>query len=179
MELEIFEQPACGKKGKDKQTVFERHNQVERLKEWALKQNNIKFTGYPYELPDSLESSEESSETTAPAQQPQQQTPTSRPQVTVTTADELTRRVEKIMEQDLGDTFSHLSPLAKQEFKIKGEKTARAIRTLLSKTTLKVKKVFELIVAWLKLLPGVNRFFLEQEAKIKTDRIIELHSEYR
>jgi hypothetical protein len=37
-------------KGKDKQTVFERHNQVERLKEWALKQNNIKFTGYPYEL---------------------------------------------------------------------------------------------------------------------------------
>jgi hypothetical protein len=133
----------------------------------------------PVELPDSLESSEESSETTAPAQQPQQQTPTSRPQVTVTTADELTRRVEKIMEQDLGDTFSHLSPLAKQEFKIKGEKTARAIRTLLSKTTLKVKKVFELIVAWLKLLPGVNRFFLEQEAKIKTDRIIELHSEYR
>jgi hypothetical protein len=27
---------------------------------------------------------------------------------------------------------------------------------------------------WLKLLPGVNRFFLEQEAKIKTDRIIHL-----
>lgn len=37
-------------KGKDKQTVFERHNQIERLKEWVLGQKTIKFTGYPYEL---------------------------------------------------------------------------------------------------------------------------------
>lgn len=35
---------------KDRLTVFERHNQIERLKDWALAQNNIKFVGYPYEL---------------------------------------------------------------------------------------------------------------------------------
>jgi hypothetical protein len=38
------------RKGKDKQTVFERHNLVERLKEWVLKQPTVKFKGYPYEL---------------------------------------------------------------------------------------------------------------------------------
>jgi len=38
------------RKGKDKKTVFERHDQIERLKDWVLKQNKIKFTGYPYEL---------------------------------------------------------------------------------------------------------------------------------
>lgn len=38
------------RKGKDKQTVFERHGQVERLKDWVLGQKSVKFNGYPYEL---------------------------------------------------------------------------------------------------------------------------------
>lgn len=38
------------RKGKDKQTVFERHGQVERLKDWVVKQKSVKFNGYPYEL---------------------------------------------------------------------------------------------------------------------------------
>lgn len=37
-------------KGKDKKTVFERHNQVERLMEWVKSKPSVKFTGYPYEL---------------------------------------------------------------------------------------------------------------------------------
>lgn len=38
------------RKGKDQQTVFERHGQVERLKDWVLSQKSVKFNGYPYEL---------------------------------------------------------------------------------------------------------------------------------
>lgn len=41
---------ATSRTGKDKQTVFERHGQTERLKDWVLTQNTVKFTGYPYEL---------------------------------------------------------------------------------------------------------------------------------
>lgn len=89
--------------------------------------------------------------------------------------DELMARVEKILEEDLGDAYGRLSPIAKQEFKIKGEQTATKIRQLMRGTSLKVKKIFKLILDWLKMLPGINRFFLEQEAKIKTDRLIELH----
>lgn len=38
------------RKGRDKQTVFERHGQVARLTEWVMNQKTVKFNGYPYEL---------------------------------------------------------------------------------------------------------------------------------
>lgn len=88
--------------------------------------------------------------------------------------DATTRQVEKIMEAGLKDAFQALTPMQKQEFKIKGEATARNIRDLLRGAHVKVKKIFRLLLQWLKFLPGVNRFFLEQEAKIKADKIIAL-----
>jgi len=39
---------------------------------------------------------------------------------------------------------------------------------------IKARKVLHLIRDWLKIIPGINKYFLEQEAKIKTDKIIEL-----
>ncbi|MEK7213198.1 MAG: hypothetical protein AAB678_02050 [Patescibacteria group bacterium] len=88
--------------------------------------------------------------------------------------DELEVRIEKIMEDGLTDAYSRLSPIARQEFKLRGEQTANKIHELLQATKVKVKKIFQLLLEWLKMLPGVNHFFLEQEAKIKTDRIIAL-----
>lgn len=89
--------------------------------------------------------------------------------------DEVTVRIEKILEDGVGDAYSRLSPVAKQEFKLKGEQTSRKIRDLLKSSHLHIKKIFRLILEWLKMLPDINRFFLEQEAKIKADRIISLH----
>jgi hypothetical protein len=40
-----------------------------------------------------------------------------------------------------------------------------------------IKKIRNLIIRWLRVIPGVNRYFLEQEAKIKTDRISEMKSD--
>lgn len=91
--------------------------------------------------------------------------------------DEVTLKIERLLEDGVGDAYARLSPIAREEFKLKGEETARTIRDLLKSTRLKVKKIFRLIMEWLQLLPGVNRFFLEQEAKIKTDRIIALHKQ--
>ncbi len=88
--------------------------------------------------------------------------------------DEVTIKIEKILENGLSESYQRLSPVAQQEFKLKGEQAAVKIRELLGATHVKVKKIFRLILDWLKMLPGVNRFFLEQEAKIKTDRIIAL-----
>ena len=88
--------------------------------------------------------------------------------------DEITVKVEKIMEQGLNDAYERLSPIAKQEFKIKGEETALKIRQLLKSTHVKVKKILKLLLEWLRMLPGVNRFFLEQEAKIKAEKIFAL-----
>lgn len=88
--------------------------------------------------------------------------------------DELTVQIEKIMEEGLADVFRELTPTQKQEFKRKGEQTANQIRLLYNKTNIKVKKLFHLLLDWLKFLPGINRFFLEQEAKIKADKMIAL-----
>ncbi|MDO8626590.1 MAG: hypothetical protein Q7K39_04040 [Candidatus Magasanikbacteria bacterium] len=88
--------------------------------------------------------------------------------------DETTVKIEKILEDGVGEAYSRLSPVAKQEFKLKGEEVAFKIRELLSTGHTQVKKIFRLILEWLKMLPGINRFFLEQEAKIKTDRVLSL-----
>jgi hypothetical protein len=89
--------------------------------------------------------------------------------------DEITVKIEKVMEEGLNDAFQRLSPVAQQEFKLRGEQTASKIRELLNSTHIKVKNILRLILEWLKMLPGINKFFLEQEAKIKTDKIIALH----
>jgi hypothetical protein len=61
-----------------------------------------------------------------------------------------------------------------QEFKKSGEETVKKINNLLDKTKIKAGKIIDLIRAWLRLIPGINRFFLEQEAKIKADKIIKV-----
>ena len=92
--------------------------------------------------------------------------------------DEITVKVEQIMEDGLADVFRELTPIQQQEFKIKGEETAFKIRQLLTSAKVKVKSIFRLILEWLKLLPGVNLFFLEQEAKIRADKIMALKEQY-
>lgn len=88
--------------------------------------------------------------------------------------DKITIQVEKIMEAGLQDAYKEMSLVQQQEFKIKGEKTAMEIRDLFRAGKIKIKKIIKLLISWLRLLPGVNKFFLEQEAKIKADKIIAL-----
>lgn len=88
--------------------------------------------------------------------------------------DELTKKVEKIMSDGLEEAYSKMPPVVQQEFKLKGEQTAGKIRELLKATKIHAKKIFRLILEWLSLMPNINKFFLEQEAKIKTDKIISL-----
>jgi hypothetical protein len=88
--------------------------------------------------------------------------------------DKFTVEIEHIMAEGLEEAYRELPIIEQQKFKIKGEETALKIRQLLKATHLKVKKIFRLLLDWLRMLPGINRFFLEQEAKIKADKIIAL-----
>lgn len=80
--------------------------------------------------------------------------------------------IEKIMEENMQEIYRQIPDEAKQKFRIEGERTAGEIQTLMRNFKATTKKVLELIRNWLKLIPGINRYFLEQEAKIKADRII-------
>ncbi len=88
--------------------------------------------------------------------------------------DELLEDIEDILEDDLEEVFATLPPDSKEEFKHEGEETAHDIREIVDKPKFSDRSIFQLIKKWLRMIPGVNRFFLEQEAKIKTDEIVDL-----
>jgi hypothetical protein len=85
------------------------------------------------------------------------------------------KKVEKILEIDLAAIYNSLTPEKKVEFKVAGERAAREITGLLAEATVQVKKIIEIIINWLKIVPGINKFFVEQEAKIKADEILKLN----
>lgn len=84
-------------------------------------------------------------------------------------------QLEEILSAGLEDIYQDLPPEAKQIFKVKGEQAAGKIQLLLQGAKVKINEILEVIRGWLLVIPGVNRFFLEQEAKIKTDKIISWH----
>jgi len=154
----------------EKQLLNMEDNQAEQAGDFVVKENK--------------ESAESKKETLSPKKENQSKPETEKkpffkkPRIVSVAVPKLrdatTVRVEKIMEEGLREAYEKMSPIAKQEFKIKGEETAEKIGQLLKKTHVKVRKIFTLIFEWLKMIPGVNYFFLEQEAKIKADRILAL-----
>ncbi|HPI67102.1 MAG TPA: hypothetical protein PKZ16_00960 [bacterium] len=86
----------------------------------------------------------------------------------------LHQNIEAVLEEDLGDLYFSLSPEKQKIFKAEGEQTAKKIIELIETAKITFRRVFNLIKKWLKIIPGLNRFFVEQEAKIKADRILEI-----
>lgn len=87
--------------------------------------------------------------------------------------------IENLMTKDLGEVYQRLSPEDQQKFKAKGEEVAQEIDSLMQRAKLTAKRVLHLIRSWLKFLPGVNKFFLEQEAKIKAEEIVHYARRHR
>lgn len=83
-------------------------------------------------------------------------------------------KIEQVMSAGLTEAYTNMDPTSRNKFKLAGEQTAREINRLLSESRVRVSTIINLIKNWLKLIPGVNKFFLEQEAKIKTDAILQL-----
>lgn len=88
--------------------------------------------------------------------------------------DEIVIEVEKILEEGIGPFYASLPPEAKTVFKKRGEEVASQIAEMVRHLHLRVRKVVKLIADWLRTIPGVNRYFLEQEAKIKADMLQQL-----
>lgn len=89
--------------------------------------------------------------------------------------DPVTKEVEEILSEDLGPFYAKLTPKEQKVFRAEGERAASKIRVMLEHVKVKTRSLIDIIRKWLHLLPGINRFFLEQEAKIKADRVMALH----
>ncbi|MDO8617777.1 MAG: hypothetical protein Q7N87_02740 [Candidatus Uhrbacteria bacterium] len=88
--------------------------------------------------------------------------------------DDVTVEVEKILEEGLQTYYNAMPEMARARFRGKGVEVSVQIANMVRVFHLQAKKVLKLIRDWLLTIPGVNKFFLEQEAKIKTDRLAEL-----
>lgn len=88
----------------------------------------------------------------------------------------LEKKIESILEKDLEELYMSMPDDKKQEFKEKGEETAGKINVLLKGVKIQVGKIINLIADWLNIIPRVNKFFIKQTAKIKTDEILDLSS---
>jgi len=82
--------------------------------------------------------------------------------------------IDNILSEGLNEIFLKMPAADQAAFKKKGEETVTKINFLLNQAKIKISKIVDLIRRWLKLIPGVNKFFLEQEAKIKADKIVRL-----
>lgn len=99
------------------------------------------------------------------------------PQPVVSEKDEELLMIENILSEDVLAIYSQLSAGRKQAFKQKGEETALKIKVMLMQAKIRAHEIFELIKNWLKMLPKISVYFLEQEAKIKTDKVLQLKKE--
>lgn len=86
---------------------------------------------------------------------------------------EVVKKIESYLEEGLGDEYTALDSARRREFKQKGEATAAAIADLVFRAKISFRKIFALIHGWLALLPGINKLFLEQESKIRADRVVQ------
>ena len=83
-------------------------------------------------------------------------------------------QIDAILSDGLTDIYLSLPPKKQAEFRAGGEEAVKKIGGLLGQTKVKIKQIVDIIKRWLTVIPGINKFFLEQEAKIKADKIIKL-----
>lgn len=99
------------------------------------------------------------------------------PPAVVAQKDFVTKEIEAILTKDLEKTYLEMPANLQLKFKDKGEEVTLKIRSLMARAGDKAREILELIKSWLKLIPEISNFFLEQEAKIKTDEILKIAEE--
>lgn len=96
------------------------------------------------------------------------------PAVIAVPPDKVAEDVQKILEDGLEEAIVTMPEDAKQRFLQKGKEIGTIVSDMVRHYKVEVKRVLSMLKEWLTAIPGINKFFLEKEAKIKTDRILEL-----
>lgn len=87
------------------------------------------------------------------------------------------KKIETILEEDVEEMFAHMDQATQILFEQKGEEAISKIEQLIATTKATARNLYKIIRNWLKIIPGVNKFFLEQASKLKTDKLIKLAQE--
>ncbi len=109
-------------------------------------------------------------------------------QVEAGAKDQLVKEIERVMSEglveidpktkQLSGLFTELPPDRQTLLKQEGERIARDFDEMLKSGKLNLEEVHMDIKQWLKIIPGVNRPWLEQQATITKDEIANIYKEY-
>ncbi|MEK7183822.1 MAG: hypothetical protein AAB776_04280 [Patescibacteria group bacterium] len=91
--------------------------------------------------------------------------------------DPLLTQIEGILSENLGEIYSQLPEDKREAFRLKGEEVAGKIHEMMTTAKIKVHKILKLVSDWLGMIPGVNVYFLRQEAKLKLDKLMDYSEE--
>lgn len=133
---------------------------VEKVRE-ALEQHGSRFEQHP-EVPAQVRETPSALPPSAPMPIP------------IGAEQEQLQRIESVLSEGLHDIFVALPPVEQQKFKVAGEQAAREVQGLLGQVKVQVGKIIDVLRRWLGTLPGVNKYFVEQEAKIKAQKLVGL-----
>ncbi|OGY88134.1 MAG: hypothetical protein A2458_02945 [Candidatus Kerfeldbacteria bacterium RIFOXYC2_FULL_38_9] len=82
--------------------------------------------------------------------------------------------IEEILANGLTEIYQTMTLPEQQEFRARGEEASSKIELMLEQFKATARKVLDVIRMWLASIPRVNKHFLEQESKLKTDEIMKL-----
>lgn len=89
------------------------------------------------------------------------------------------KAVEQVLEEGMEDVYAKMDASHKQKFNKEGDRVAGLVAEMVRRAKVKSREVLKLITGWLRIIPHVNRFYLDQEAKLKTDKILALGEKAR
>lgn len=133
---------------------------VEKVRE-VLEQHGEKFESKPAEEAEKFELPSQASVLAQPVMP-----------LPITEEEKRVQEVEQILSEGLHELFASLPPAEQQKFKVEGEKAAREVAGLLGQVKVKIDQIVSVIRRWLMIIPGVNKFFIEQESKIKAQKLL-------
>lgn len=87
--------------------------------------------------------------------------------------------IEAILSENVMEVYSMLTPQEQEKFRAAGEEAVTKIEQLVVQFKATARTVLQIIRQWLMTIPRINVFFLEQESKIKTDRILKSQQKFK
>jgi len=88
-------------------------------------------------------------------------------------------QIETILSEHIDTLYQSLPEAQRPLFKEKGEEAAQKIDSILRGAKIKARQIVSIIISWLSIIPGINKFFIEQQAEIKTNKLLALHDKQR
>lgn len=90
----------------------------------------------------------------------------------------LTRELEIALGEGLEDQFLKMDFMSQKGFKEAGENLTEVLKDVILNQKIERPKIMDKIRLWLKMIPNVNNFFIEQETKNRADKIMAIKYKY-